>query len=89
MTETLLDRIARALADVPIRQNDNGVNVYLGLATRLDMASTTLSVIRPELDRLLARAAERETDGSARVLPAKFVTDAMAQIPDALPRDFA
>lgn len=89
MSETPLDRIARALADVPIRQNDNGVNVYLGLAIRLELASAALSVIRPELDRLRTHAAERETDGSARVLPAKFVTDAMARIPDALPHDFA
>ena len=88
MPESLLDNIARALAHVPIR-HEGGVPVCLGLAVRLDMASAALSVIRPELDRLRARAAEREPDGSARVLPARFVTDAMARIPDALPDDFA
>ncbi|MFG2540631.1 hypothetical protein ACGFU4_35875 [Streptomyces sp. NPDC048511] len=88
MTESLFDRIARALADVPIRQDENGRNVVLGLNTRLDMASAALSVIRPELERLHAKAATRESDGSARVLPARFVTDAMARVPDALPDDF-
>lgn len=85
MNESPLDRIARALADVPIRQDENGVNVYLGLAVRLDMASAALSVLRPELDRLRARAEKRES----AVLPARFVTDAMARIPDTLPDNVA
>jgi hypothetical protein len=88
MNESLLDRIARALADVPIRQDENGQNVVLSLNARLDMADAALSVIRPELERLRTREAAREADGSMRVLPARFVTDAMARVPDALPDDF-
>lgn len=85
--ETPLDRIARALDQVSIGERD-GVPVYLGLAYRLEMAEAALSVIRPEMDRLRERITELE-GGTARVLPAKFVTDAMAQIPDALPPDFS
>ncbi|MDQ0792033.1 hypothetical protein [Streptomyces sp. B1I3] len=88
MTETLLDRIARALADVPIRQDENGRNVVLGLGVRLDMAGAALAVIRPELECLNAKAATREINGSIRVLPARFVTDAMARVPDVLPDNF-
>ncbi|MFJ1900484.1 hypothetical protein [Streptomyces sp. NPDC088115] len=87
MTETPLDRVARALADVPIRYDD-GVPVVLGLAVRLDMAHAALSALDPELERPRQGITEVAAQ-PGRVLPAKFVTDAMAQIPDSLPRDFA
>ena len=85
--ETPLDRIAHALDQVSIGERD-GVPVYLGLAYRLEMAEAALSVVRPEMERLRRRIAELE-GGTVRVLPAKFVTDAMARIPDSLPPDFA
>lgn len=88
MEESLFDRVARAIGNVPIRETD-GVKVYLGPPHRGDMASAAISVIRPEMDRLRKRIAELERGQPARVLPAKFVTDAMAQIPDTLPPDFS
>lgn len=86
MDETPLDRIARALGDVPIRQ-DNGVNVYLGLALRIKMAHVALSVLKPENGP--APETHRRRGQPTRVLPAKFVTEAMAGIPDALPPDLS
>lgn len=88
MTETPLDRIARALSPVVIGQHD-GVNVTMSLAKRLEIAGIALAVLRPEMDRLRTQSAEPDGGQSIRVLPAKFVTDAMARIPDALPEDFA
>ena len=88
MSETLLDRIARAIGRVPIRQTEEGLNVYLGGAVPIEMAAAALSLIQPEMERLRMRIAELE-GGTVRVLPAKFVTDAMAAIPDELPPDFA
>ncbi|WP_424893263.1 hypothetical protein [Streptomyces sp. XH2] len=87
MNETLLDHVARVLGHVPIDQSD-GVNVTLGPSICHEMAYAALAVVQPEIDRLRQRIAELEPDQS-RVLPAKFITDAMAQIPDALPPDFA
>lgn len=86
--ETLLDRIARTLSHVPIRRTEDGIPVTLDLAICLDLALAVLSVMSPEMDRLRERIAELE-GGTVRVLPAKFVTDAMARIPDSLPPDFA
>lgn len=86
--ETPLDRIARTLSHVPIRHTEDGIPVTLDLAICLDLALAALSVMSPEMDRLRERIAELE-GGTARVLPAKFVTDAMARIPDSLPPDFA
>lgn len=88
MSETPLDRIARALGPVVIGQRD-GVDVTMSLAKRLEIAGVALSVLRPEMDRLRSRIAELDGGRGVRVLPAKFVTDAMARIPDALPPDFA
>jgi hypothetical protein len=89
MNESLFDRMARAIGNVPIRQNEEGINVHLGSPAKGALAAAALEVIRPELDRLHARIAELEGDGPTRILPAKFVTDAMAGIPDELPPDFA
>jgi len=86
--ETPLDRIARTLSHVPIRHTEDGIPVTLDLAICLDLALAALSVVRPEMDRLSERIAELE-GGTVRVLPARFVTDAMAQIPDSLPPDFS
>lgn len=77
MPESPLDRVARALGDVPIRYED-GVPVHLDLATCLELAAAALAV--------LPAAAQKRV---VRVVPAQFVTDAMARIPDALPPDFA
>lgn len=77
MTESHLDRLARAFGSVPIR-HENGAPVYLGLATRLELAAAALAVLPPV-------AQERVV----RVMPAKFVTDAMANVPDSLPDNFA
>lgn len=88
MPETPLDRIARALGPVVIGKHD-GIDVTMSLAKRLEIAGIALSVLRPEMDRLRAGTAELDGGQSALVLPAKFVTDAMAQIPDSLPPDFA
>lgn len=89
MNETPLDRIARELSKVPIRHTEEGIPVCLDLALCLEYAYVALTVIRPELDRLHARIAELEGGQPVRILPAKFVTDAMAAIPDELPPDFA
>lgn len=88
MTETPLDRIARALGPVVVSQRD-GVDVVMSLSKRLEIAHIALSVLRPEMDRLRSRGAEPNGVQSGRVLPARFVTDAMAGIPDTLPPDFA
>ncbi|MEU3656446.1 hypothetical protein AB0E67_27295 [Streptomyces sp. NPDC032161] len=87
--ETPLDRIARALSKVPIRHTDDGIPVCLDLAICLEYAHVALSVIRPEMDQMKQRLAELEGSQPVRVLPAKFVTDAMNRIPDSLPPDFA
>lgn len=89
MTETPLDRIARELSKVPIRHTEDGIPVTLGLAICLEYAHVALSVIRPEMDRLKQRITELEGDQPVRVLPAKFITDAMARIPDSLPPDLS
>ncbi|NWF25279.1 hypothetical protein HW130_03200 [Streptomyces sp. PKU-EA00015] len=89
MHESLFDRTARAIGNVPIRQTDDGINVHLGPPMRGALAAAALEAIRPELDRLHARIAELQGGQPTRVLPAKFITDAMAAIPDELPPDFA
>ncbi|MFJ6608130.1 hypothetical protein [Streptomyces lydicus] len=88
MDETPLDRIARALSDVPIRHED-GIPVTLGLASCIEMAAVALSAMRPEMERLRQRIAELEGGRPVVVLPAKFITDAMTNVPDELPPDFA
>jgi hypothetical protein len=87
--ETPLDRIARELSHVPIRHTEDGIPVTLDLAICLDFALAALSVIRPEMDRLKQRITELDGGRPVRVLPAKFVTDAMNRIPDSLPPDFS
>lgn len=89
MNESLFDRTARAIGNVPIRQTEDGINVYPGPPMRGALAAAALEAIRPELDRLRARIVELEGGKPTRVLPAKFVTDAMAAIPDELPPDFS
>lgn len=87
--ETPLDRLARALSHVPIRHSEDGTPVTLDLAICLDLALAALSEIRPETERLERRIAELEGGRTVRVLPARFVTDAMARVPDSLPPDFS
>ncbi|MGZ0231162.1 hypothetical protein [Streptomyces sp. CPS1] len=89
MTETLLDRIARVLGNVPIRHTDDGLPVYLGLSVRLELANAALAEIRLDMDRLRQQTTDLGGGQPARVLPAKFITDAMARIPDSLPPDFS
>ncbi|MFE5662429.1 hypothetical protein ACFQ7W_00665 [Streptomyces niveus] len=87
--ETPLDRVARALSHVPIRHTEEGLPVTLDLAICLDLALAALSVIHPETDCQKQRIAEPGDNATPRVLPARFITDAMADIPDHLPPDFA
>ncbi|MFJ6667453.1 hypothetical protein [Streptomyces sp. NPDC091383] len=87
--ETPLDRTATALSKVPIRHTEDGTPVCLDLAICLDLALAALSAIGPDMDQLRQRITELGGDRTVRVLPAKFVTDAMARIPDSLPRDFS
>jgi hypothetical protein len=73
---------------VPLRHTDDGIPVCAGWPLAGELASAALAVIQPELDRLRRRVDELESSTRV-VLPAKFVTDAMNQIPDSLPPDFS
>ncbi|MER6850595.1 hypothetical protein AB0A81_32240 [Streptomyces flaveolus] len=56
--------------------------------TRIELAHVALTELKPGMDKLRQRIRDLEGGQPPRVLPAKFVTDAMADIPDELPPDF-
>ncbi|MFD7490834.1 hypothetical protein ACFV8T_00135 [Streptomyces sp. NPDC059832] len=83
---------ARHLVDrdqlAPICHHE-GVPVVLDGAICLDLAHAAMQVLQPEMDKLRQRIRDLEGGQPPLVLPAKFITDAMTDIPDQLPSDFS